>query len=412
MNNHDHHVYWITKPGREKNPPGPVLRAHARGTHVHVITNDYQQRLRGKRGDFCIDADLYDQPQIHACLAAARLAGCNVTLVPVAGDGQRVHELKTWPEYFRPILDGTKTFEVRENDRGFAVGDTLRLLEFDPVKDGDDRYTGREVSVRVTYVLDGKGIFGLRPGHVVMGIERIDVHAMDPNLQALLTAAFDAAVVIKELSDDSDAQARDWAMHRNASLLDAMASVVEDVAAQRGISVEQVMEEIKIASTIRDTPDFPEDPEESPFAEPAELTIGEARALAQRWAAWRAYDEDLAAFRRDDADYLPDQPEVDRLDGYERGALLGWVRRRMETTPRAEGQTQHGHRWVMAESVAAALGVGMQGGCECTDGRNTECGSFDEEGCCYSCGADPYHYEDGQPSGAGWKLCELAGWPS
>jgi len=33
-----------------------------------------------------------------------------------------VHELKTWPEPFAGILAGRKRYEIRKNDRGYAVG--------------------------------------------------------------------------------------------------------------------------------------------------------------------------------------------------------------------------------------------------------------------------------------------------
>jgi hypothetical protein len=42
------------------------------------------------------------------------------------------HELKTWPQYFCRVKDGSKTFEVRKNDRGFQNGDTVILREWDP----------------------------------------------------------------------------------------------------------------------------------------------------------------------------------------------------------------------------------------------------------------------------------------
>ncbi|MDF2680174.1 MAG: hypothetical protein K0R47_1364 [Brevibacillus sp.] len=38
-----------------------------------------------------------------------------------------VHELKTWPEYFNAVMDGTKKAEIRKNDRGFKVRDALLL---------------------------------------------------------------------------------------------------------------------------------------------------------------------------------------------------------------------------------------------------------------------------------------------
>lgn len=63
----------------------------------------------------------------------------------------KTHELKTLSGYFQHTWDGTKPFEVRQDDRGFRVGDKLRLREW---VEGEDRYTGREVSARVTHVFD------------------------------------------------------------------------------------------------------------------------------------------------------------------------------------------------------------------------------------------------------------------
>lgn len=38
-----------------------------------------------------------------------------------------IHELKTDPEVFDAVARGEKTFEIRKDDRGFSVGDTLLL---------------------------------------------------------------------------------------------------------------------------------------------------------------------------------------------------------------------------------------------------------------------------------------------
>jgi hypothetical protein len=43
-----------------------------------------------------------------------------------------VHELKVWPDYFPRLADGSKTFEIRKDDRGFQAGDELVLRPFDP----------------------------------------------------------------------------------------------------------------------------------------------------------------------------------------------------------------------------------------------------------------------------------------
>lgn len=76
------------------------------------------------------------------------------------------HELKVWPEFFSALLHGSKTFEIRKNDRGYAKGDSLTLREWCPDKEA---YTGRACSRRVTYIMDGGG-FGLERGFIAMAI--------------------------------------------------------------------------------------------------------------------------------------------------------------------------------------------------------------------------------------------------
>lgn len=43
-----------------------------------------------------------------------------------------IHELKIHPQYYCRVADGSKTFEVRNNDRGFQNGDTVILKEWNP----------------------------------------------------------------------------------------------------------------------------------------------------------------------------------------------------------------------------------------------------------------------------------------
>lgn len=82
------------------------------------------------------------------------------------------HELKTDPDMFQATISGEKTYEIRKDDRGFHVGDTLTLRE--TVDDGADmelgvplEYTGRTTERVVTHVLRGP-IYGLSEGWVIL----------------------------------------------------------------------------------------------------------------------------------------------------------------------------------------------------------------------------------------------------
>lgn len=83
------------------------------------------------------------------------------------------HELKIWPEFFEASLDLVKPFELRKDDREFALHDYLRLREWDPET---KQYSGREIHRRVTYLLRHRpdagcaATFGLQPGYVILGV--------------------------------------------------------------------------------------------------------------------------------------------------------------------------------------------------------------------------------------------------
>lgn len=60
------------------------------------------------------------------------------------------HEKKIHPQYFQEILDGKKNFELRLADWECKEGDVLVLREWDPKT---KKYTGRELSKTITYVI-------------------------------------------------------------------------------------------------------------------------------------------------------------------------------------------------------------------------------------------------------------------
>ena len=77
------------------------------------------------------------------------------------------HDLKIWTPYFDLVYRGEKPFEIRLDDRGYAVGDTLVLNEWDQ---HSGQATGRTTKKVVTYILRG-GQFGLQDGYVAMAIK-------------------------------------------------------------------------------------------------------------------------------------------------------------------------------------------------------------------------------------------------
>ncbi len=62
-------------------------------------------------------------------------------------------EKKVWPEYFKRIKSGDKTFELRLADWKCKTGDVLILKEWDPKT---KEYTGQEIEKKVTYVIKTK----------------------------------------------------------------------------------------------------------------------------------------------------------------------------------------------------------------------------------------------------------------
>ena len=84
------------------------------------------------------------------------------------GDELCQHSLKTWPRYFKAVVSGKKTFEVRANDRCFRVGEKVVLREWMPRA---KRYTGKRAIVKILYLTD----FGQPDGQVVWSFELLGV---------------------------------------------------------------------------------------------------------------------------------------------------------------------------------------------------------------------------------------------
>lgn len=77
-----------------------------------------------------------------------------------------IHALKTEPQFFEAVIDGSKTFEIRKNDRDFRVGDCLALNELDDTREG---YTGRSALLEITYILNDERF--CKPEYVIIGFK-------------------------------------------------------------------------------------------------------------------------------------------------------------------------------------------------------------------------------------------------
>jgi Domain of unknown function (DUF3850) len=93
------------------------------------------------------------------------------------------HQLKSWPEFFRPVYETIKNFELRKNDRNFQIGDIIVLNEYEPSDGG--HFTGRSLRRRVTYVLHRfsasvqevelkQPLWGLEAGYCILALEEIE----------------------------------------------------------------------------------------------------------------------------------------------------------------------------------------------------------------------------------------------
>jgi hypothetical protein len=83
------------------------------------------------------------------------------------------HEVKSWPQFFGPVVAGTRRHELRRNDRGYEVGDQVVLREWDPT---DGRYTGRQATAAITSITSNEhpcavSDVGLHPDFCILTIE-------------------------------------------------------------------------------------------------------------------------------------------------------------------------------------------------------------------------------------------------
>ena len=83
----------------------------------------------------------------------------------------KIHEVKIYESYADAVLSGEKTFEIRNNDRGYQKGD---YLKFEVMSDtgtyGILTHGLNEKEYEITYVHSG---LGLAAGYVALAIKAV-----------------------------------------------------------------------------------------------------------------------------------------------------------------------------------------------------------------------------------------------
>lgn len=59
------------------------------------------------------------------------------------------HVIKSCPQQFQEVIDGARPFEIRKDDRDYATGDTVVLVEFDPLT---KLHTGRSTTRIIGFI--------------------------------------------------------------------------------------------------------------------------------------------------------------------------------------------------------------------------------------------------------------------
>ncbi len=106
----------------------------------------------------------------------------------------KIHELKCWPDLFWQAENGAMTAEFRKNDREFAEGDLIDLMEYVPTREewvaqrGNDeefgfpewaedgttgKTTGDHCWLQITHIKDSSFGFGIPEGYVVLSVKRV-----------------------------------------------------------------------------------------------------------------------------------------------------------------------------------------------------------------------------------------------
>ena len=79
----------------------------------------------------------------------------------------KTHKLKIREDFWREIILGRKTAEIRKDDRGYQVGDILLFTAIDAKK--NEIKTNIELRRTISHIVQG-GQFGIEHGYVMLSL--------------------------------------------------------------------------------------------------------------------------------------------------------------------------------------------------------------------------------------------------
>lgn len=77
----------------------------------------------------------------------------------------KVHHIKTIEPFFTELVNGTKTFEARLNDRDYKAGDEICACKFDPERG----FLGPNFTFTAGFILYGPA-YGIEEGHCIISV--------------------------------------------------------------------------------------------------------------------------------------------------------------------------------------------------------------------------------------------------
>ncbi len=124
------------------------------------------------------------------------------------------HRVKTISRFFQDCKRGLKTFELRQDDRNYQVGDVLIQEEWD-----GKFYTGEQIRHLITYKFSFEDMpkWGLREGWCILGIEPVSYTVQNWRCDNC-DASADVPMEIKFMPDQIKylCEKYDWGVYQGA----------------------------------------------------------------------------------------------------------------------------------------------------------------------------------------------------